>query len=1208
MNTHPIRHSKSLAVAILATMHGAALAQQPLDPKKPVQVITNKLTGTGTKEGKIDSPLYTVFGKTAIPGAAQDPGTGVPATGVNVRSYTLPDGKHESNPSLNPPQLPGPTFVFQPGDLLRLRFHNFLNRSTNPALNQFANDPQGGTGQGNPGASDDTAGHVSHEISIPNDSDITNLHVHGLHVDPKQDNVTLLILPEDTDPSGLVPELQRFVPTINRWWTRTYQYKLPADHLPGTFWYHAHKHGSTSSQVENGMAGSLLILPPDIQLPPVSQTRTIVPGLWNPDPAKSHDRILMIQQVANFGVVANLGIRQGKGPSQGKPAAKAKGGVQPPVNNINAPVTTTNGQYQPILELPATQIERWRFVVAGANHTTSSYLWVGSMTPVIPAETLTVLRGITHQSDPTGTPPTPTDPTDVTDATNYINGTFPFPKVTTMQCNALPGTVKIVAADGIDIWQPRDITPGSPGLGSAGNRLDFLVQPSADIDRSKPYGIYMNYPVDPDALVSAHPAIFGADLAGHIGTSRLAALTKGQVTGGGSTTTFSAGASGPTLPPYSLPTDPYGLGTLNQGPNAFSVWWATVDAEGKPLPVGQQPHLNNDPNKPLIQQQVVPLLTATSDGKGIKIDSTTAEGPGVKIDQLWSTQKKFPDGRWQPANAGSGLPVTNAILAKLSITDKSKATGPTTLPAQLNDVASALSPAGTGTRLNRVDPRTRLLVPGIPSYVAPIQDSDIAGYQVAVFDRGQFSFDYINKATQLTQPFRQFWITGRQFSIDDWVGNPATQSLMRRPLINLEPSLGSYNPASTETLWTHQKTLGDTESGPIFITNPGYTAKITAMAGTIGGNTYYNYDHPNAKPLTYQSVTGLAEHPHTPVSTTAEEWLLINNSDMFHPFHIHINPFFVTEIGQLNYTKGATPEWQPKKLTLTDKGNSAVPFSWIVGNWWDVITLPPHGYVRMRMWINVPSQLPANVDDRTPDNDLTVYDNANVYGSWVMHCHILRHEDRGMMSMVNTEPRSTSLAGEWTQDGGGTSTISDNHGGLRITPPPPATPPNAISPSYPGTFSRGIGNPLFSQPWLGSMSPVLPNVISFCTTETAQEMVRSDGHLWQRGTTAPAAITFATTNIDLSGNWTDDGGNIATIKQSPPNATGVAGLTFTPVSPVWWSTGTGSWAPPTAPPTGVYAGTQTVVNNAKQNQQLTFCVSGDLKTIVFGNGVKWKKQ
>ena len=28
-----------------------------------------------------------------------------------------------------------------------------------------------------------------------------------------------------------------------------YSYNLPADHAGGTFWYHAHKHGSTTAQV-----------------------------------------------------------------------------------------------------------------------------------------------------------------------------------------------------------------------------------------------------------------------------------------------------------------------------------------------------------------------------------------------------------------------------------------------------------------------------------------------------------------------------------------------------------------------------------------------------------------------------------------------------------------------------------------------------------------------------------------------------------------------------------------------------------------------------------------------------------------------------------------------------------------------------------------------------------------------------------------------
>ncbi len=180
--------------------------------------------------------------------------------------------------------------MFQPGDLLRIRFQNMLNAAQNPWLNAFnAQLP----GAGGPGKGDSIPETVPHEISIPNGPDITNLHVHGLHVDPKQDNVTLLILPEDSDPSSLSTELQRFVPTINRWWTRNYQYKIPKDHLPGTYWYHAHKHGSTSTQVENGMAGTLVMLPNNDQ-------DNIVPGLWNNDPALTHDRVLVIQQLTQF--------------------------------------------------------------------------------------------------------------------------------------------------------------------------------------------------------------------------------------------------------------------------------------------------------------------------------------------------------------------------------------------------------------------------------------------------------------------------------------------------------------------------------------------------------------------------------------------------------------------------------------------------------------------------------------------------------------------------------------------------------------------------------------------------------------------------------------------------------------------------------------------------------------------------------------------
>ena len=170
-----------------------------------------------------------------------------------------------------------------------------------------------------------------------------------------------------------------------------------------------------------------------------------------------------------------------------------------------------------------------------------------------------------------------------------------------------------------------------------------------------------------------------------------------------------------------------------------------------------------------------------------------------------------------------------------------------------------------------------------------------------------------------------------------------------------------------------------------------------------------------------------------------------------------------------------------------------------MGNWWDVITLPPHGYVKMRTWINVPDQVPTNNND--PDSDSVVVDNANIYGSWVLRCHILRHEDRGMMTMVNTRPKAANLSGKWFDDTGAAHTIVDRHGALTF----------AEDPTMTGTFNQGLGNPLVSQPWLGATTqpnPANPGssiVVSFCITDDANQMVFSNGHLWAKNKT-PAPI------------------------------------------------------------------------------------------------------
>jgi FtsP/CotA-like multicopper oxidase with cupredoxin domain/peroxiredoxin/ketosteroid isomerase-like protein len=88
-----------------------------------------------------------------------------------------------------------------------------------------------------------------HDPNSYHDWNTTNLHFHGLHVAPQgttdaeSDNVLLALAPT-SDPAG---SIQR------------YAVKIPASHVAGTFWYHAHRHGSTAPQVASGMAGALII-------------------------------------------------------------------------------------------------------------------------------------------------------------------------------------------------------------------------------------------------------------------------------------------------------------------------------------------------------------------------------------------------------------------------------------------------------------------------------------------------------------------------------------------------------------------------------------------------------------------------------------------------------------------------------------------------------------------------------------------------------------------------------------------------------------------------------------------------------------------------------------------------------------------------------------------------------------------------------------
>ena len=82
---------------------------------------------------------------------------------------------------------------------------------------------------------------------------------------------------------------------------------------------------------------------------------------------------------------------------------------------------------------------------------------------------------------------------------------------------------------------------------------------------------------------------------------------------------------------------------------------------------------------------------------------------------------------------------------------------------------------------------------------------------------------------------------------------------------------------------------------------------------------------------------------------SVEEWTITNDSTMDHPFHLHVWPMQVVEARELRVE---------------------------AARWQDVVNVPARG----RVGVRVPFE--------------------RFSGRTVYHCHVLDHEDRGMMGVV----------------------------------------------------------------------------------------------------------------------------------------------------------------------------------------------------------------
>lgn len=161
--------------------------------------------------------------------------------------------------------------------------------------------------------------------------------------------------------------------------------------------------------------------------------------------------------------------------------------------------------------------------------------------------------------------------------------------------------------------------------------------------------------------------------------------------------------------------------------------------------------------------------------------------------------------------------------------------------------------------------------------------------------------------------------------------------------------------------------------------------------------------------------------PWTVKLDTAEEWKITNATvAISHPFHIHLNPFQVVEIfntqetfiGQDNKTVLPRYVISTKPVTLQPGQCQVNPDD---SNTWKSCT--PYNVSTPRIWWDVfpiPSGAPATKTDGTKiviPGYFKMRSRFVDYPGWyVMHCHILAHEDRGMMMTVSLEPAGATPA------------------------------------------------------------------------------------------------------------------------------------------------------------------------------------------------------
>lgn len=206
----------------------------------------------------------------------------------------------------------GATFKVRRGDTMLFRMVNQLRRNAcNPDNFDNCCSPD------SPSVCCDTP----FDHNKPHCFNTTNLHTHGLHVSPAAFLQNGVLIASDEVLLEVEPgHVQR------------YCIQLPDFHAPGTYWYHAHRHGSVAIQLSsgNGLCGALII------------------------EEEADEQILKPDQVDRVWVIQE---------QLGDQASLVYTCLPPSFQSL----FSVNGLFQPTLRMRPGEVQRWRFINATAT-------------------------------------------------------------------------------------------------------------------------------------------------------------------------------------------------------------------------------------------------------------------------------------------------------------------------------------------------------------------------------------------------------------------------------------------------------------------------------------------------------------------------------------------------------------------------------------------------------------------------------------------------------------------------------------------------------------------------------------------------------------------------------------------------------------------------------------------------------------------------